>query len=287
MSDHWEELASAYVDGETSTEESALVEATPEAMRLVEGFRTIAGRTADTPPPDPTTRSTHLAAAMAAFDDLDAVPTRLAVAADAGVVVPFRRRRWLDPALVVRAAAALFVVAGVGYAVRQSATGTDDDLATDAAPSAEFADEATAADSSGGTESFASAESATEETTTAPALQLDGDDASGAEEAEGDQAEGDIAAGGDIETESSALPSFDRTRSPLQILAELDLAPVDTLRSDPILTCVEPLGLGAADSITAIVYEGSAADLVVYSQPVQRAVIVGADCAILADESAG
>jgi len=75
--DDLDELASAYLDGETTPEETARVEADPLLVERVEELRLIseAAATPVTPPPE-AARESAIAAALAAFDvDLTASPT--------------------------------------------------------------------------------------------------------------------------------------------------------------------------------------------------------------------
>lgn len=61
-------LASAYLDGEATSEEVAMVERDPELLLRVETMRAISGQIASVPEPPPALKEQHLAAAMAAFD---------------------------------------------------------------------------------------------------------------------------------------------------------------------------------------------------------------------------
>ena len=65
-------LASAYLDGEATPEEVALVERDPALQARVEEFRTLGGGLADTPAPSPALRQAHLTAALAEFGTLRA-----------------------------------------------------------------------------------------------------------------------------------------------------------------------------------------------------------------------
>lgn len=61
-------LASAYVDGEATPEEVALVERDPDLLARVEAMRAVGGRLGAVPEPPPALKEQHLAAALSAFD---------------------------------------------------------------------------------------------------------------------------------------------------------------------------------------------------------------------------
>ena len=71
MTDHHDELASAYLDGQLSPEEATRVEADPSLLARADTLASVVERLqADEAPVDPGTRSRHLAAALDAFDQL-------------------------------------------------------------------------------------------------------------------------------------------------------------------------------------------------------------------------
>ncbi|MEZ5408391.1 MAG: hypothetical protein R2761_10215 [Acidimicrobiales bacterium] len=81
MTDHHDELASAYLDGQASPEEAALVEGDPQLRAEVDALATLVERLqTDEAPVDPGVRQRHLSAALAAFDQAafdQAAPTNV------------------------------------------------------------------------------------------------------------------------------------------------------------------------------------------------------------------
>ncbi len=76
MTDHHDDLASAYLDGQLSPEESARVESDPALMAEVEALATVVERLqTEEAPTDAGTRQRHLSAALAAFDQLALDPS--------------------------------------------------------------------------------------------------------------------------------------------------------------------------------------------------------------------
>lgn len=204
-------LASAYVDGEATPDEVALVERDPELLARVEVMRTMVARVA-TPPPDPAVKEQHLAAALAAFAGTAAEPA--AEPAEAEVVDFGQRaasraeRRAAKPPRSLPTwlpAAAVFILlsGGVIFAATNlqgdddmdaaafdtTESGSDDaaeeseDASAEAAPAAEA--EAVMADEAAGDSDDAMADDAME------------DDAMEDEEAMEEEAADDGSAGGD------------------------------------------------------------------------------------------
>ena len=76
MSDHHDDLASAYLDGQLSPEESARVESDPQLMAEVDALAGVVERLqSEEAPVDAGTRQRHLTAALAAFDQLGFDPS--------------------------------------------------------------------------------------------------------------------------------------------------------------------------------------------------------------------
>lgn len=76
MTDHHDDLASAYLDGQLSPEESARVESDPRLMAEVEALAGVVERLqSEEAPVDAGTRQRHLSAALAAFDQLGLDPS--------------------------------------------------------------------------------------------------------------------------------------------------------------------------------------------------------------------
>lgn len=114
MSDHYDELVSAYLDGEATPEEVAQVEGDPSLLGRVRAFEQV--RLTRLPPvvPSGDVKEQHLAAALAEFDSLAPVHQLSARSR------PDRRVRWLSSV-----AAGALVIVGVGVAVRQGDSGRD------------------------------------------------------------------------------------------------------------------------------------------------------------------
>ncbi len=115
------ELASAYLDGEATADERARVESDPALLAEVERLRRVRAAVVVTPPAPPAQRDAAIAAALAAFDELQAgAPTP-------PNVVPIASRRkahWMQ-GLTAAAAVAVLVLGGFVVANR----GGDDDTA--------------------------------------------------------------------------------------------------------------------------------------------------------------
>lgn len=151
MSDHYDELVSAYLDGEVTPEEAAQVEADASLLGQVRQFERVRLNSLPpvTPPHD--LKERHLAAALAEFDSLAPVQQISRRSR------PDHRVRWLSSV-----AAAAVVLAGVGVALQQrsSDSGSDDDFAT---AEAETDAESGAADVTRSAESDLAMEDAVEE----------------------------------------------------------------------------------------------------------------------------
>jgi hypothetical protein len=215
-------LASAYLDGDVTVDERALVETDPSLLAEVERLRAVRALLADVEPSKISVRESHLAAAFDVWDRLpdaeragrgrDATPTdRAAAAGAASVTAPASLRdrrlpsstRWLTGA-----AAALVLVLAGGLVVQLTGAGSSDDDST-TADSADTAE----------TSSDAAASLATE----------DGEAAEGAEEgADGAVPESadDAAADGDVrlDTDVDAPPPPPDDEALQQLFTPQDLA---------------------------------------------------------------
>lgn len=158
MTNDFDELISAYIDGVTTPEETARVDADPELRAAADRLRALAGEVGRVPMPPPEVRSAHLSAALDAFDALggstdvldDAAPEVDGFTGDAdpgdttgggsgdGVVSLDRHRverREAPPAgrpggipsWLGAAAAAVVVVGGLGLAFQQLGSSGGDD----------------------------------------------------------------------------------------------------------------------------------------------------------------
>jgi hypothetical protein len=103
--DRRDELASALLDGDLPDEEAAAARRDPAVVARAAELSTARDRLRDVPPPAPAAREAGLAAALAAFDEVDR-PTRLTTSGRVHVA-----RRGLPPWL--GAAAGVVVLAGV------------------------------------------------------------------------------------------------------------------------------------------------------------------------------
>ncbi len=171
MSQHWDELASAFLDGEASPEEIARLENDPAGMTALADLRTIAAANADVPTPPPGLKERQLGAALdlfdqfvndsatidasdsrssqprssnptaigpAATDSAAASPSPLETQASSSPVIDIRRRR--APAWLAAAAAGLVVIAGVGVTVNQLGDSNDESATAEIAASPSSAD---------------------------------------------------------------------------------------------------------------------------------------------------
>ena len=161
-----DELASAYLDGAASAEETIQVESDPALLARVDELRAVRQALGELPPVDAARRDAAVDAALAAFDD-DALATALRPA----TVTPLAPRRGLSAGAIKALSAAavvlllilvpllLFDGSGDDDAASFDATGDAMEGAEDGGAGAETAEEAAdttvAAPSSGGTESNA------------------------------------------------------------------------------------------------------------------------------------
>ncbi len=131
MNDDLNLLASAYLDGDATADERALVEAEPELLAQVEQFRRVRALLAVTEPSSISVRESLLATALAAWDRVpeaertgsrDSTPTSLAD----------RRRATANRRLLAAAAAIVFVLAG-GIVLQVVSSGGNDDTVADSA----------------------------------------------------------------------------------------------------------------------------------------------------------
>lgn len=116
-----EELVSAYLDGEATSDERARVEADPRLLALVESYRA-AAQAVGSPvmPLDQPRRDAMVIAALAVLDD----PSDTDVA-PANVVKLSGRRRWLSRAPGLAAAAAILFLVGMGLVLSSRGSGRD------------------------------------------------------------------------------------------------------------------------------------------------------------------
>jgi hypothetical protein len=121
-------LASAYLDGDVTAEERALVESDPELLGEVERLRSVRIMLGDTEPASISLRERHLASALDAWD------TVMATAGDSSPTPLGERRRRRSNRTLLGAAAAIMVVFAGGVAL-QTLTGgeSSDETAFDAA----------------------------------------------------------------------------------------------------------------------------------------------------------
>ena len=335
MSEHWDELASAHLDGEATADEVALIQNSPEARRALDELRSIAEANADVPSPPDSVRSAHLGAAMSLFDELHTSSTGAAdsvgtaqdptaqnstaqnstaqVAATTietdvptSNVTPLRRRppaAWLG-----RAAAAVVVVAGLGFTASQLDGSTDDSTTGDevaASPSA--AEELEADMLADDTAPMAAAES--EESAFAEAADAGTDAASGDA---GDTAASDDSATDDSATDESAsddgaledaeasegerstenavadLTATDDLLEVATILAAENLMSSDTTTEagqllEEIQTRCPAMFEGRGPAIAApILFDDEFALLVFTTSPTEQAMVITTNCVILA-----
>lgn len=162
MNDDLTLLASAYLDGDVTADERAVVEADPELLAEVGRLRAVRLLVGEVEPPAISVREAHLAAALGAWDRLpetervgarrDLTPSGVDAAAVAGAAAvtaptPLRaRRRTGSSRWLVGAAAAMVLVLAGGVAL-QLASNDDDPAVQDAAQDATSELVAPAADS--------------------------------------------------------------------------------------------------------------------------------------------
>lgn len=138
------ELASSHLDADNSPEERAHVAATPELRSLVASFDDVRARLADVPPAPAAARDSAFAAALAAFDELQADGGAAAPRPSAPVVSLDSRRRW--PQRMMGIAAAVAAVGVIGVGVTQMGGSDEKSSSADTAAKSEF-DARVAADS--------------------------------------------------------------------------------------------------------------------------------------------
>lgn len=227
MSDHYDELVSAYLDGEVTPEEAAEVEADASLLTQVQQFERV--RLTSLPPvaPAPEIKERHLAAALAEFDSLAPVQQI------SGRSRPDHRVRWLSSV-----AAAALVLAGVGIALRQRSSdgGSNDDFAS--------------------AEAETDAGSEVAEVTRSAGSSLAMEDAV-EEESEESADDGGDAAGGAADQTTLMAPLLTFTETPdaeeaLALAEEMGLVP-----PAPDGTAIDATGCGealaAGDALTAVV----------------------------------
>lgn len=124
-------LASAYLDGDVTADERALVESDPQLLGEVERLRSVRSMLGDTEPSSISLREQHLASALDAWD------TVMATAADSTPTRLGERRGRRSNRLLLGAAAAIMVVFAGGIAL-QTFTGSEssDETSSDAATAA-------------------------------------------------------------------------------------------------------------------------------------------------------
>jgi hypothetical protein len=146
--------ASACFDGTADADERALVDASPELRRMVAGFAQVKTALNDLPPVPANELDDAIAAALAEFDVLGAVPA--AAAASPRVVPMARPTRW---SRVLTVAAAAVVLGVVGVAVVKGIGGSNDSKSSTAAQTAFDASSAAPAVAGAAAESGAGATS--------------------------------------------------------------------------------------------------------------------------------
>jgi hypothetical protein len=211
MTNDRDELVSAYLDGEATPDEVALVESDPVLRAEADALRQLTDQLAsELPAPPAALRHQHLDTALAAFDEL-----AVAGADSSGPVIELEQRRAQAsarsearahraqlPSWLGAAAAVILVVGGIGVALRAVGGGQDDDAAlvtaagddgdAGADEAAETEAEGLVAEAEASDEGFAEADEAAERAQLAD----DADTAAGAPAPE-DEAVADEAAEGD------------------------------------------------------------------------------------------
>lgn len=127
MNDDQLELASAYLDGEATTDERAVVESDPQLLAEVDRLRAVRAALGDVEPPLSPAREAAVAAALAVFDERPAstMPSTPGPSAPTNVI-PIEHRRRLRRWQGLSAAAAAIVIVGGGIAITRR--GGDDTL---------------------------------------------------------------------------------------------------------------------------------------------------------------
>ena len=125
MTDDQLELVNAYLDGEATPDERALVESDAELLAEVARLRTVRNALSDVAPPSASARESAIAAALAVFDELPAAaaaPAAPAPRSDATAptnIVPFERRRRMRRIQGLSAAAVAVLIVAGGIAISQ------------------------------------------------------------------------------------------------------------------------------------------------------------------------
>lgn len=124
MNDRHDDLASAWLDGELTDDELAAASTDPAVRQARAELGAVRDRLGEPVEVPEAVRSTNLAAALSAFDELPAPEER-------PNVVPLRRRSTSGASLLSRAAVALLVVGGIGVGVAalSNTDGGDEDSA--------------------------------------------------------------------------------------------------------------------------------------------------------------
>lgn len=117
-------LASAYLDGDVTADERALVESDPQLLGEVERLRSVRSMLADTEPSSISLREQHLANALDVWD------TVVATAADSSPTPLGERRRRRSNRTLLGAAAAIMVVFAGGIALQTFTGGESSDEAS-------------------------------------------------------------------------------------------------------------------------------------------------------------
>lgn len=149
MTDDQLELVNAYLDGEATVDERALVESDAELVAEVARMRSVRNALSDIELPSATVRESAIAAALAAFEERPTVPAATAASAPRGDataptnIVPFERRRRMRrlQGLGAAAAAVMIVAGGIAISRRDDGGSTaqrDADSAVESAPGAQL-----------------------------------------------------------------------------------------------------------------------------------------------------
>lgn len=287
-------LASLYLDDEATLEERARVEADPDLMARVEGFRTIAGLTADVPVPDGLA-DIHIAAALDVFDAMGpvAAPSTVSVAS----LADRRARRSRLPAWLGAAAVSALVVGGLGF-VATRGSGDDDEAAS--SPTSLSASASNADEGSDDSAAFESAEADLDQSGVAADAETEatmrdeeaaptaGD---AAEEAQDDAIEED---GGDQPMSPAEAADYYAANGPVDLGAfDLDASdgataadyydqlldlPLQPIEASPCADSPLVGGLFGIDSFIPVVFDGQPASLVVQAGSASTALIVSSTC---------
>ncbi|MCP4228079.1 MAG: hypothetical protein GY773_32425 [Actinomycetia bacterium] len=170
MTNDFDALVSAYIDGQATPEEVALIEGDPVLRAEAEALAVVIDRVAyELPVPPPGLRQAQIGTALAAFDQLAPVseeaPPAGAVLGDLATHRAGRRRTALPqhrggvPAWLGAAAAMLVAVAGIGWVVQ---AGDSDDESADTFASADQ-DESTESESAADGEAMNTTEAMAEQ----------------------------------------------------------------------------------------------------------------------------